>query len=1756
MDFLKKVYEAMARRRGTIIALAAVVVFITTYVLILPAFTLEKDEATEQGGIDVPATEEIVDVGETSESFVEVASEVATEDTTEATNKEVASDESEIDTTLKDEPKEVALKKDTGSAINTGGNDAATDPLAFEGEGFNVSVNDTNSILPDNTSLNVRPIDPDLDKKEYKQLKKEALEAVREESGDKKASVGFAHFYDLTLQANGHDIEPKDTVSVKIEYDRDLQKELKIDDAENVRIVHFAVDSKTGEATPEVLDTKATEINTKRDKVTDATFDADSFSVYAVVYTVDFHYDVDGEKYDTSIHGGDCITLRQLVEAMKVIEDDSATEENEIDLLMDEVKTVKFSDSELIDVSKVDEDTTVGALKEARGLECVYSDDLDENDIASINARALKAGDWALVSLKPFNTDETLIVTMNNGDEFTIKVTDGQINGELTSGGKYLIYYTSGNYHYVLKNDGTYTRVATSNETQLDSLGDEYLWQFDNYEYYGEEYSLVHNGTTYLTLDGSGVGVISNAPVEVYIEPYDGGGFRVWGEEWVSTGWFTGYYLNHYLSFRNDIFGLTDNANSNTRIKLWEQKGRPYYFTVKTQYNNVYRGTVSGRDASNIQQNNEASFIGITNQDKTNKNTITATPGQGYRFKEWRLGDEVVSTNPTINAKGLTFPEDNMILTAVFEKIPNTPGFPDYSDLIDEWKEQNLNTKINMDKTAQVYDYDNRIYEVDLSASAAAKAITRDIQLAFVTDVSRSMYFPAELGSPITYHNTKAPGTVSGYNEAKDFVVKRLDYYRGQNWAQTHSADGDDVYYLIADPAGKSTVYAVRRDNVNNKWMYIDASYDVTRYPKKGATQTSQWEVYKDNGDKAGWKVLSEKITFSDGHLKLEGYDLDGNIYVAKDVRYRLDYLQQAVDIASDVVYAVNKDAEVGIVTFAGEANDPAGLFGKSEYGQLLTELNKISPEGGTNQKAGLDNAKQFWNTASDVNHERAVILITDGAPNPKTGSLDWSQIAASAGELKSQKSATVHTVGLSIDDVAGAGAGLEQTANRGGGTFSSAKNGRELVKSVLDIVSTYLKDVNYKGTLQDDVDPAFYPVDKNGEPIKPGYYDDNGNPLTQTQVIEYNEKGWAYSQWLINPTDNSWTVRWNNLAFGRGTNSSPTTHKKIYVKAREDFMGGNNISTNNEDAIAFATKFVDANNKEGPLDEIRESKAETPHVNVDELHFSSHKTEWTVYLGTDVKPEDQLKALWDNIEIKQVVKKGGTLPAQDEQPADVSMISGKDKMYYNHSNSVNGNDTAAPTQDENPANRACDKLPLSHYGLDGYYNDLLDAIKSGNNYASPEIPYNKYGHEAGHFKITAEKILDSHVTDAKNKAPGQHTTDYAVSPAETYKIMVQYIPKTTEVHAATAYEHTTPGGSAGKITNPQNNEDKSVSENRHVINVIKRGLTIKKVDPTSGTDRPLSGAKFGLYRKPLAGESEAAVSAIGAGSYYKVTTLTTNGSGLASLPSTLQELKLLAAGEHYYLVEETPPAGYKPLSSPVQFDLDVTPGTEAKPYEATENITNLINIGEVTSGQSTSGTNPIANISLSSTVANVVDLSDGNLGIRIINRSAGVDISIIKNNDKGQSIGGAVFKLVNGQQIVPVAASGDGVTVTAKTSGQTVTISDNTFTIPEGGVLIDNLPPSDQPYYIVEVAPPEGYVIIDDQPAHFKITAGDVTDVEKLDGVGYTSSDRTFTVPNEPGAELPNAGGIGTTIFYVLGSLLVLVCAVVLISRRRMRDN
>lgn len=97
--------------------------------------------------------------------------------------------------------------------------------------------------------------------------------------------------------------------------------------------------------------------------------------------------------------------------------------------------------------------------------------------------------------------------------------------------------------------------------------------------------------------------------------------------------------------------------------------------------------------------------------------------------------------------------------------------------------------------------------------------------------------------------------------------------------------------------------------------------------------------------------------------------------------------------------------------------------------------------------------------------------------------------------------------------------------------------------------------------------------------------------------------------------------------------------------------------------------------------------------------------------------------------------------------------------------------------------------------------------------------------------------------------------------------------------------------------------------------------------------------------------------------------------------------------------------------------------------------------------------------------------------------------------------------------------------------------------------------------YTIKEIIAPNGYNLLKDEIT-VKIEATEKT----LNGCTWTVTvnDETkltigedhlfaFNVVNNAGKELPSTGGIGTTIFYVVGSVLVIGAAVVLITRKRM---
>ena len=89
--------------------------------------------------------------------------------------------------------------------------------------------------------------------------------------------------------------------------------------------------------------------------------------------------------------------------------------------------------------------------------------------------------------------------------------------------------------------------------------------------------------------------------------------------------------------------------------------------------------------------------------------------------------------------------------------------------------------------------------------------------------------------------------------------------------------------------------------------------------------------------------------------------------------------------------------------------------------------------------------------------------------------------------------------------------------------------------------------------------------------------------------------------------------------------------------------------------------------------------------------------------------------------------------------------------------------------------------------------------------------------------------------------------------------------------------------------------------------------------------------------------------------------------------------------------------------------------------------------------------------------------------------------------------------------------------------------------------------------YKLQEIKAPAGYNLLT-APTNIVINA---THEEKAGGseaeTTFSDSVMSVNVENQKGATLPETGGIGTTIFYIVGGIMVVAAVVLLVTKKRM---
>lgn len=266
--------------------LASFVVFVTVYALILPgsAWTGEKAETTTAvkeatAGADGPESkkEEKKEEEETEEKTTVAKAETESDTskidkaetkTTEQKEQAEGQTEEKKETGEQEEKTKEEKKEEAKEAEPAGKEeDYKAGKLTYEGTDYIITAEyGKEAKIPEGAKLVVKEIKENNDKEQYESYLQKTKNVLNKKSNEK---ISFARFFDISFIVDKEEIEPSAKVKVKVSYD----KKVNISDDIEVKSVHF------GKKT-EVLDVKTNEKNGRLDQVT---FDANNFSVYAIV---------------------------------------------------------------------------------------------------------------------------------------------------------------------------------------------------------------------------------------------------------------------------------------------------------------------------------------------------------------------------------------------------------------------------------------------------------------------------------------------------------------------------------------------------------------------------------------------------------------------------------------------------------------------------------------------------------------------------------------------------------------------------------------------------------------------------------------------------------------------------------------------------------------------------------------------------------------------------------------------------------------------------------------------------------------------------------------------------------------------------------------------------------------------------------------------------------------------------------------------------------------------------------------------------------------------------------------------------------------------------------------------------------------------------------------------------------------------------------------------------------------------------------
>lgn len=363
-------------------------------------------------------------------------------------------------------------------------------------------------------------------------------------------------------------------------------------------------------------------------------------------------------------------------------------------------------------------------------------------------------------------------------------------------------------------------------------------------------------------------------------------------------------------------------------------------------------------------------------------------------------------------------------------------------------------------------------------------------------------------------------------------------------------------------------------------YMKINDSYKAMSYGKLSKRWYIDWKYASDYP--TNYKIYTNQIS-------------------------RLDALKNSVDQFITDTASKSSDSKIGITAFSSNGYGDNGKNidlqeAKSGENSLKDFTNKLKANGGTDPQVGLNDAKNKLDTLKDDGRPKYVILFTDGMP---TGSGNtWSPTAQEAAETSATalKTAgyTVYTIGYGFDDNSREAKFLAGDVTNGyPGIASSncaftANDATKLGGIFKDIQNTITQDISITGaTITDIIDPRF-------ELLK-----DDGTLYTQDDL----NNGVSVNGGTVSLVNGNYQIQWTDQTIPNKKNGE--WNKTIKVKAKDNFVGGNNVTTNVSPESKISTGYGDV-------------ELPQPTVNVKVNLVVKDKDVW-IYKGDTVPTNDEI---------------------------------------------------------------------------------------------------------------------------------------------------------------------------------------------------------------------------------------------------------------------------------------------------------------------------------------------------------------------------------------------------------------------------------------------------------------------------------------------------------------------------------------------------